>query len=146
MRLILKTDLVVRERADNIPINSPEAIAHYVEDMRDLAQEVFVTLTLNTKNRVIKRHLVSLGTVNSTLVAPREVFRPAILNGASSIIVAHSHPSGDPSPSAEDIRITRKLVEAGKILEIPVLDHLIIGDGLPFSLRESGLVEFATIP
>ena len=85
---------------------------------------------------------MSLGTVNSTLVHPREVFRPAVTDGAASIIVSHCHPSGDPSPSAEDIRITRKLIEAGKIVEIPILDHLIVGDGPPLSLRESGLVEF----
>ena len=142
MRLVLKTDLAVRERASGELLNSPEAAAPFLEDMRDLAQEAFCVLTLNTKNRVIKRHLVSLGTVNSTLVHPREVFRPAVTDGAASIIVSHCHPSGDPSPSAEDIRITRKLIEAGKIVEIPVLDHLIVGDGPPLSLRESGLVEF----
>ena len=142
MRLVLKTDLAVRERASGELLNSPEAAAPFLEDMRDLTQEAFCVLTLNTKNRVIKRHLVSLGTVNSTLVHPREVFRPAITDGAASIIVAHCHPSGDASPSAEDTRITKKLIEAGKTIEIPVIDHLIVGDGLPLSLRESGLVEF----
>jgi DNA repair protein RadC len=146
MRLILKTDLAVRERASGGLLNTPEAATPFLEDMRDLAQEAFCVLTLNTKNRVIKRHLVSLGTVNSTLVSVREFFRPAISDGASSVIAAHNHPSGDPSPSADDIRITKKLIEAGKIIEIPVIDHLIVGDGLPFSLRESGLVEFTTNP
>jgi len=144
MRLILKTDLAVRERASGGLLNTPESAAPFLEDMRDLAQEAFCVLTLNTKNRVIRRHLVSLGTVNSTLLHPREVFRPAITDGAASIIVAHCHPSGDSSPSAEDIRITRKLIEAGKTIEIPVIDHLIVGDGLPLSLRESGLVDFHT--
>ena len=110
--------------------------------MRNLAQEAFCVLTLNTKNRVIRRHLISLGTLSSTLVHPREVFRPAITDGAASIIVCHNHPSGDPSPSADDLRITKKLIEAGKQIEIGVIDHLIVGDGLPLSLRESGLVEF----
>lgn len=142
MRLILKTDLAVRERASGERLNSPEAAAPFLEDLQHLAQEAFVVLTLNTKNRVIHRHMVSLGTVNSTLVHPREVFRPAITDGAASIIVSHCHPSGDPSPSADDIRITKKLIEAGKIIEIPVIDHLIVGDGPPLSLKESGLVEF----
>ncbi len=142
MILELRTELAVRERAGGERLNSPEAAAPFLEDMRNLAQEAFCVLTLNTKNRVIKRHLVSLGTVNSTLVHPREVFRPAITDGAASIIVAHCHPIGDSSPSAEDIRITKKLIEAGRLIEIPVLDHLIIGDGVPFSLRETGLVEF----
>lgn len=117
MRLILKTDLAVRERASGERLNSPEAALPFIEDMRHLAQEAFCVLTLNTKNRVIKRHLVSLGTVNSTLVHPREVYLPAIRDCASSIIVCHNHPSGDASPSAEDIRITKKLIEAGRTLE-----------------------------
>jgi len=142
MILELKTELAVREKADGTLINTPESAAPFLEDMRHLAQEVFVTLTLNTKNRVIRRHLISLGTVSSTLVHPREVFFPAIRDHASSVIICHSHPSGDSSPSAEDIRITKKLIEAGKIIEIPIIDHLIVGDGLPLSLRESGLVEF----
>lgn len=142
MRLILKTDLAVREPASGELLNTPESAAPFLEDLRHLAQEAFVVLTLNTKNRVIRRHMVSLGTVNSTLVHPREIFRPAIQSGAASIIVCHNHPSGDPSPSAQDIRITKHLIEAGKLIEIPVLDHLIIGDGPPLSLRETGLVEF----
>lgn len=142
MRLILKTDLAVREPASGERLNSPEAAAPFLEDLRHLAQEAFCVLTLTTKNRVIRRHMVSLGTVNSTLVHPREVFRPAITDGAASVIVAHNHPSGDPSPSADDLRITRKLIEAGRQIEIAVIDHLIVGDGPPLSLKESGLVEF----
>ena len=142
MILELRTDLAVREKADGALINTPESAAPFLEDLRHLAQEAFVVLTLNTKNRVIKRHLVSLGTVNSTLVSARECFRPAISDGAASVIFGHCHPSGDSSPSAEDIRITKKLIEAGKTIEIPVIDHLIVGDGPPLSLRESGLVEF----
>jgi DNA repair protein RadC len=110
--------------------------------MRSLAQEAFCVLTLNTKNRVIRRHLISLGTLSSTPVHPREVFRPAITDGAAAVIVAHNHPSGDPAPSADDLRITKKLIEAGKQIEIAVLDHLIVGDGQILSLKESGLVEF----
>ncbi len=142
MILELKTELAVREPVSGELLNTPEAAAPFLEDMRNLAQEAFCVLTLNTKNRVIRRHLISLGTLSSTLVHPREVFRPAITDGAASIIVAHNHPSGDPSPSADDLRITKKLIESGKQIEIAVLDHLIVGDGQILSLKESGLVEF----
>lgn len=144
MILELKTRLAVREPISGEILNTPEAAAPFLEDMRNLAQEMFVTLTLNTKNRVIRRHMISLGTLNSTLIHPREVFRPAITDGAASIIVAHNHPSGDPSPSAQDLRITKKLIEAGRYIEIALLDHLIIGDGQTLSLRETGLVDFHT--
>jgi DNA repair protein RadC len=142
MILELKTELAVREPASGERLLTPAAAAAFLEDLRDLAQEAFVVLTLNTKNRVIRRHLVSLGTVSSTLVGCREFYRPAISDGASSVIAAHNHPSGDASPSADDIRITRKLMEAGRIVDITLLDHLIIGNGPPFSLREAGLLNF----
>jgi DNA repair protein RadC len=143
MILKLETNLAVREAPTGPKLTSPEEIEKQLIDMRDLAQECFVTLTFNTKNHLIARHLISLGTVNSTLVHPREVFRPAITDGAANIVVAHNHPSGDPSPSADDIRITRKLIEAGRQIEIGVLDHLIIGAKDFMSLRESGLVAFS---
>jgi len=119
--------------------------AHAVcADMAQLAQEAFAVLSLNTKNKLITRHLVTLGLVNSAPVHPREVFRPAISDGAEAVILAHNHPSGDPTPSAEDLRVTRQLIEAGKVIGIRVLDHVIIGRGdTPHcSLREKGLVTF----
>lgn len=127
--------------------NTPEDIADFLADIADLAQEAFFTLTMNTRNQVIDRHMVTLGTLNSSLVHPREVFRPAFTDGAAAIVIAHNHPSGDPGPSREDIVITKRLVEAGKTLEIEVLDHVIIGrpaEGRAgyFSMRESGLVSF----
>ena len=124
---------------------TPEDAARLLADTAQLAQEAFTVLTLNTKNRVIDRHLITIGVVNASLAAPREVFFPAIQDHAAAVIVSHNHPSGDPAPSAEDIKITRQLVEAGKILDIPVLDHVVIGRGeRPFmSLREAGLVSFA---
>lgn len=141
MQLKLETTLAAREEIAGPVCTSPDAVEAQLKDMRSLAQEAFVALTFNTKNRLIARHLISLGTVNSTLVHPREVFRPAILDGAYAIIVAHNHPTGDPCPSAEDIKITRKLVEAGQHIDIQVLDHLIIGD-TAVSLKEEGLVAF----
>ena len=124
---------------------TPEDAARLLADTAQLAQEAFTVVTLNTKNRVIDRHLVTLGIADASLIHPREVFRPAMLDGAAAVIVSHNHPSGDPAPSAEDIKITRQLVEAGKILDVPVLDHVVIGRGeRPFmSLREAGLVSFA---
>ena len=143
MIIELKTQLAVREEPTTTRISSPEEMVHHLKDISHLAQEVFIVLCLNTKNRLIQRHLVSLGTLNSSLVHPREVFRPAIQDGAASIVVAHNHPSGDPAPSSEDIRITRKLIEAGRQIGIGVLDHLIIGSEDFVSLREAGLVQFA---
>ncbi len=125
------------------------ADAHRVcADLAGLAQEAFHVLCLNTKNCLISRHMVTLGILDSSLVHPREVFRTAIEAQAASVILAHNHPSGDPTPSAEDLRITRQLVEAGKIIDIRVLDHIIVvrpesTDRPGFlSLREAGLVAF----
>lgn len=129
-------------------IGTPDDSLPHLRDIQNAAQECFVVMTLNTKNRMIDRHLITIGTVNASLAHPREVFRAAIADNAASIIIAHNHPSGDPSPSTEDLRITRQLVETGRILDIPVLDHLIIGrtggatSSEYISLREAGLVSF----
>lgn len=142
MNLRLEAELAVREAAcDGTLLATPDQVAAFLGDLRLAAQECFVAISLNTKNRVIRRHLVSLGTATSALVHPRECYRPLILDGAVAAIVAHNHPSGDPSPSAEDIRITRQLVEAGEVMGIRLLDHVVIGD-TALSLRESGLCRF----
>ena len=131
-----------------IPARTPENIAAQCSDLATSAQEAFVVFDLNTRNNIIDRRLVTLGLLDSSLVHPREVFRGAILNAAAAILVAHNHPSGDPTPSAEDLRITRQLIAAGKVLGIKVLDHVVIGRPAPdrirahCSLREAGLVEF----
>jgi DNA repair protein RadC len=96
-------------------------------------------MLLNTKNRVLSVHEVYKGSVNASLVRVGEVFREAIRRNAPAIIVAHNHPSGDPSPSPEDIHVTRRLAEAGRLLDIELLDHLIIGAGRWVSLREKGV-------
>ena len=148
LTLEAKTNVSVREKPSGPKLITPEACAKFLSPMEDMGQEAFVVMTLTTKNDVIQKHLVSLGTLNSSLVHPRETFRPAILDSAASIIVAHNHPSGDPTPSAEDIKITKQLVSAGEILGIKVLDHIIIGSSDPglfqsfLSLREAGLVQF----
>ena len=142
--------LVQENVGENPRIASPEEAAAVLrERARSLDREVFWVLLLDTKSRLMAPPCeVSKGTLNSSLVHPREIFKPAIQHSAASVILAHNHPSGDPSPSAQDIRITKKLIEAGKTMEIKVLDHLIMGrktrDGANdfFSLRESGLAEF----
>jgi DNA repair protein RadC len=96
---------------------------------------------LDTKNRVIGLNLVSIGILDSTLVSPREVFKPALLANAASVIIAHNHPSGDPAPSPEDRRVTQTLSEAGKLLGVDVLDHVILGEGETFrSLKQLGVI------
>ncbi len=124
---------------ENYTIRSPEDGADYImEDMRLLKQEHFVALFLNTKNQVIHRQTIFIGSLNASIVHPREVFREAIKRSAASIIVAHNHPSGDPTPSQEDIQVTKRLADTGKLIGIEVLDHLIIGDGKFVSLKEKG--------
>lgn len=131
---------------------TPEDCYRIMSDTAQLAQEAFSVLTLNRKYNMINRHLVTLGIMDASLVHPREIFRAAIHDGASAIVLSHNHPSGDPTPSAEDIRITRQLIEAGKIIDIEVLDHVIVGRTTPalpssrpfLSLRESGLLSFGS--
>jgi DNA repair protein RadC len=103
--------------------------------------EVFGILCLSTKCRVIAYHEVSRGTLDATLVHPREVFKAALLANAASVMLAHNHPSGDPSPSPDDCALTRRLVAAGHLIGIPVTDHIIIGAGRWVSLRASGLLQ-----
>ena len=116
------------------------ALAREVLGMHEMAVENFILLCLNTKNKIAGVHTVSIGSLNASIVHPREVFKAALLNNASGIICLHNHPSGDPEPSREDIEITHRLVNAGNILGINVLDHIIIGDGRYISLGERGLM------
>lgn len=142
MVLQLQTELAVREAAiDGTLLVTPNQVEHYLSELKTAQQECFIVIALNAKNKVIEKHLVSLGTVNSTLVHPRECFRPLIQSGASSCILAHNHPSGDSTPSSEDIKITKQLISAGTIVGIKVLDHIIIAD-TALSLREAGLCVF----
>jgi DNA repair protein RadC len=107
--------------------------------MRHLTQEELWVILLDTRNRVLATQTVYKGSLNSSMVRIAEIFRAAIEAPAAAIIVAHNHPSGDPSPSPEDIRVTKQIVEAGKLLDIELLDHLIIGNGRYISLKERGL-------
>jgi DNA repair protein RadC len=121
-------------------IRSPQDVSNLLmAEMRDLKKEHLRSLLLDTKNRVMKTCIVSIGILDSSLVHPREVFKDAIVASAAAIIVAHNHPSGDPSPSAEDRRITQRLHECGQLLGIELLDHIIIGDNRFVSLKERGV-------
>jgi DNA repair protein RadC len=106
--------------------------------LQDEASEVFAILCLSTKHRVLAYHEVSRGCLDSTLVHPREVFKAAILANAASVVLAHNHPSGDPTPSPDDMTLTRRLVDAGRLIGVDVLDHIVIGDGRYVSFRERG--------
>ena len=116
-----------------------QAAAILLPQMADLEQEHLVTLILNTRNRLLKLHTVYVGSLNTSLVRVGEIFREAIRRNAAAILVAHNHPSGDPSPSPEDVAITRNIVQAGKLVDIEVLDHMVIGRGRWVSLKERGL-------
>jgi len=111
-----------------------------MEEMRFLEKEHFKAILLNTKNHVIAIEDVSIGSLNSSIVHPREVFKPAIKRSSASVILVHNHPSGDPTPSKEDIEVTSRLVNAGNILGIAVLDHIIIGRNSIISFKEQGLM------
>jgi len=120
-------------------ISSPEDVYRRLfPRMREQKKEMFIELCLDTKNQILKEEVISVGSLNANVVHPREVFKLALTESAAHIIVAHNHPSGDPTPSREDIEITKKLVETGNIMGITVLDHVIIGDGRHFSMKEAG--------
>jgi len=130
-----------QQDSEVVRIKSPQDVAAWVmEELRYLQQEQFRILLLNTKNVIIACEEVSRGSLNSSIVHPREVFARAIRRSAAAIILVHNHPSGDPTPSQEDINITRRLVEVGRLVGIEVLDHLVIGDGVFSSLKEKGYV------
>ena len=125
-------------------IGSPSDVVHVARmvmpSMRDLQQEELHVFCLDTKNYVTKQRRIFEGSLNASIIHPREVFRFAIEAAAASIILVHNHPSGDPAPSPEDINATKQLIEAGKYVQIPVTDHVIIGDGCYISLKEEGII------
>lgn len=121
-------------------INSPDDVNKIIQSyLNGVDREHFVIVLLNRKNGIIGINTVSVGDLSSSIVHPREVFKPAIVAGAASIILAHNHPSGDPTPSSQDLAVTKRIKEAGDILGIDVLDHIIIGDGRYVSLKAMNL-------
>lgn len=121
-------------------IDGPDDVFALCADLRHQKKEYFVAFLLDTQSGVMRRATIHVGTLTASLVGAREVFREAVRDGASSVIVAHNHPSGDPSPSPEDVQVTRQLQMAGNVLDIPVLDHVVIGDTAFRSLKRMGLM------
>ncbi|MEM0896494.1 MAG: DNA repair protein RadC [Verrucomicrobiota bacterium] len=137
---------VAQERVQNIPLDSPELIYEFLgPEMRALKKENLRLLLVDTRYRLLRTEEISVGTINETTAHPREILRPAILQGAYGFILAHNHPSGDPSPSSADIALTRRLRDASDLLQINFLDHLIIGSPSEthapyYSFREAGIL------
>lgn len=127
---------------DCIKLGSPELVYKYLyPKVIGHKKEMFFLMMLNTKNCLIKEEIVSMGSLNANIVCPREVFKPAIVNSAATIVVAHNHPSGDTVPSHNDVDITRRIAETGKMIGIEVLDHVIVGGtGGYLSMKEQGLM------
>ena len=131
-----------QDAAARLDCSSPAAIAdYYMEDMRHLETERLILVMLDNRCRLIRDEVLTIGTVNASLISPREVFISALRTGAVSLVVLHNHPSGDPQPSAEDRAVTRRLQRAGEIIGIPLADHIIIGDNRYYSFMESGCLE-----
>ncbi|MFP4403052.1 MAG: RadC family protein [Candidatus Woesearchaeota archaeon] len=121
-----------------INLNSPKKVFLYMKDaLKNLNQEHFFVLCLNSKNCLVSQKIVSIGTINSTIIHPREIFRDAIKNSACSIIIVHNHPSGCSKPSNEDLEITKNIIDASKLISIQILDHIIIGNNNYWSYKEN---------
>lgn len=123
------------------PIRGPEDVQDRCGGYAGARKEHFLALHLNTRHVVVREELVSIGSLNASIVHPREVFRCAILESAASLILVHNHPSGDPTPSDDDIRITQRLSEAGELVGIPLVDHVVLGDDAYYSFRASRLLK-----
>ncbi|MCR5439976.1 MULTISPECIES: RadC family protein [unclassified Selenomonas] len=133
--------LAIAEAESAEVVNGPEDVAHFaMPRFRFEQREHFAVMLLDTKNHILGLHDVSVGSLQAAVVHPREVFRTAVDYAAASMILLHNHPSGDPTPSHEDITVTTRLVKAGKIMDIPVLDHVIIGRNRYVSLKDKGLM------
>ena len=128
------------QTTENIPaiIHTPQDAFNCLSDMQHLLVEQFRVIYLNTKNGIIATETVTQGTVNETVITPREVFHGAVRRMAAAVILVHNHPSGDPTPSPEDVNITKRIWDVGKLMSIAVLDHVIIGKGCYTSLKEKG--------
>lgn len=120
--------------------SSVDVARYFTPRLRDLKKEVFIVLLLDARNRLIRPVTISEGSLTASIVHPREVFKPAILESAAAVIFLHNHPSGDPAPSQDDLKITSQLVEAGRMIDIRVLDHIIIGHRNFVSLAGKGLI------
>ncbi|HKM03880.1 MAG TPA: DNA repair protein RadC [Lachnospiraceae bacterium] len=130
-----------RYTRESLSFQQPESVAaYYMEQMRHLEKEQVVLVLLDGKNRLLEDCVISIGTINCSLMSPREIFKKAIKCNAVSILLLHNHPSGDPTPSKQDILMTKRMKEASALIEIPLLDHIIIGDQKYTSFKDKGLI------
>jgi DNA repair protein RadC len=118
--------------------NAADAAAVVMEDLRYRDQECLAAIFLDVRNQVIHHRIITVGTLTGSPAHPREIFREALAHGCASLIVCHNHPSGDPTPSGEDLALTARLVKAGEVMGVPVIDHIIVGDGRFVSLKQTG--------
>ena len=142
-RIALEKEISINRPNVNSIVRSPDDVhyfAHSVLRMHEESEEYLYMICMNTKNRIIGVFELSHGNVNSSIFSVREMFQKALLANAVAVIVMHNHPSGDPTPSSEDIAVTQRAVKAGELIGIQVLDHLIIGDGRYVSLKEKGYI------
>jgi len=130
------------ESTDGKPVfsSSHTLYSYFAPRFKNLKKEIFISVLLDAKNRLLREHKISEGTLTNSLIHPREAFKEAVKESAASVIFVHNHPSGDPEPSKDDITITERLKNAGNIIGIQVLDHVIIGDGKYVSLKEKGVL------
>lgn len=135
LRMVKETSLLYKDRSIRSPLDGYKLFKQF---LGELDREYFVVMCLNVKNEPTAINVCHIGSLNASIVHPREVMKTAILSNSASIIVAHNHPSGRPEPSSEDIEVTKRLVEAGSIIGIDVMDHLIIGEDSFISLKEKG--------
>lgn len=135
LKLVKESSLLYKERTIRSPEDGYKLMRHFLEN---LDREAFVVVNLDTKNSPVSVNICHVGSLNASIVHPREVMKSAILSNAASIMVGHNHPSGHTDPSQEDIHVTKRLLEAGKILGIELLDHIIVGDDSFVSLKEKG--------
>jgi len=135
-----KVGIAGKGEAEVERIDGPEDVAALLDDLRHEAQEHFVAIYLDSKSEILRVCTIHIGTANASIVGLREIFREAVRVGAVSVTVAHNHPSGNPEPSPEDIQVTAKIVQAGKLLDIEVLDHVILGERRWVSLKRQKLM------
>lgn len=137
LKMVKESSLLYKDRCIRSPEDGYKLLKQF---LGDVDREYFIVMCLDIKNQPTAINVCHIGSLNASLVHPREVFKPAILSNAASILVAHSHPSGNPDPSSEDISVTKRLVEAGDIIGIELLDHIIMGDDCFVSLKEKGYI------
>ena len=128
------------QNKQSVLLLSPKDVWDELKDIRDHKKEHFVIFFLDSRNQEIKREIVSVGSLNTSLVHPREVFEPAVRYLAAQVIIAHNHPAGDPKPSEDDLELTKRLVEAGKMMGIEIMDHVIVSKNSHFSFKEEKLL------